>query len=848
MKKLGYVSLFSSAGIGCYGFKQEGFDCVATLELIERRLNIQKYNDVCSLKESYISGDIAKNEIKKNIFKAIDNWKKTYNQKEVEVVVATPPCQGISIANHKKNNELGRNSLIVESIKVINEIYPRFFVMENVRGFLNTICTDTDGNNKQIKEAIYENLGGKYNIAFKVLNFKEYGSHSSRTRTLVIGVRKDVEEITPYDLFPEKKNPMTLKELIYNLPRLKNMGEIDKIDIFHSFRPYKTDMLEWIKDIKEGQSAFDNKNPMKRPHTIINGKVIENQNKNGDKYTRCYWNKIAPCVHTRNDILSSQSTIHPEDNRVFSIRELMRFMTIPDIFNWSNISLKELNALENKEKVIYLKKNEVNIRQCIGEAVPTIIFRQIAQNILASSKRDLLPLSKVKSLIKKNGLKSNNEIINFIKKNNLNFCNNTRVAEIANAERLKNAAFYTRQDICFSLVNSLPDFSEKNEIKILEPSVGVGNFLPTLINKYKDIKKVYLDLIDIDVVSLNILKVIIKKIVVPNNFIISFINDDFLKHKFNSNYDLIVGNPPFDKIDKEKISEYRKNSWNKSKKTNNIFVLFIEKALSISENTALFSPKSLLNAPEFNEIRKLIEEYRIDKIIDYGEKGFKGVKIETISLIIKKRGRINNSVIESYPLQKYKILNQNYIINKEFPYWLIYRNKYFDNLHGKLNLSTFKALRDRTITKKNTNKSGKIKVIKSRNIEDGKINYLDNDRYIDNYSVSPVAVKYFNKENVLIVPNLSYYPRGAFLPKNSIVDGSAVVLINNENIKIDVNFFASKEFFIFYRIARNYSTRSLNVDSNSVYFWGLPKEYIKYTPFKDESRSKFLFVENINQM
>ena len=42
-----YISLFSSAGVGCYGFKQAGFHCIATAELLERRLNIQKHNNKC---------------------------------------------------------------------------------------------------------------------------------------------------------------------------------------------------------------------------------------------------------------------------------------------------------------------------------------------------------------------------------------------------------------------------------------------------------------------------------------------------------------------------------------------------------------------------------------------------------------------------------------------------------------------------------------------------------------------------------------------------------------------------------------------------------------------------------
>ena len=75
------------------------------------------------------------------------------------------------------------------------------------------------------------------------------------------------------------------------------------------------------------------------------------------------------------------------------------------------------------------------------------------------------------------------------------------------------------------------------------------------------------------------------------------------------------------------------------------------------------------------------------------------------------------------------------------------------------------------------------------------------------------------------MPNLSYYPRACFLPKKSIVDGSAAILIPKEKVtKKDTAFFATEEFKDFYRIARNYGTRSLNIDSNSVYFFGKLKK------------------------
>ena len=101
----------------------------------------------------------------------------------------------------------------------------------------------------------------------------------------------------------------------------------------------------------------------------------------GDKYTRQYWDKVAPCIHTRNDQLASQNTVHPKEDRVFSVRELMKIMTIPDEFKWVNFSLEELNALPEKNKKALLKKEEIKIRQSIGEAVPTNVFFQIAENI-----------------------------------------------------------------------------------------------------------------------------------------------------------------------------------------------------------------------------------------------------------------------------------------------------------------------------------------------------------------------------------------------------------------------------------------------------------------------------------
>ena len=66
-KTLTYISLFSCAGVGCFGFKKAGFECIATNELIERRLNVQKFNNKCKYESGYICDDITTDETKEKM-------------------------------------------------------------------------------------------------------------------------------------------------------------------------------------------------------------------------------------------------------------------------------------------------------------------------------------------------------------------------------------------------------------------------------------------------------------------------------------------------------------------------------------------------------------------------------------------------------------------------------------------------------------------------------------------------------------------------------------------------------------------------------------------------------------
>lgn len=840
-KPFTYISLFSCAGVGCFGFKQAGFECVATNELSQRRLAIQKYNHKCSREEGYICGDITLDNTKKLIFDEIAWWKENCYITDIDVVIATPPCQGMSIFNHKKNDrDIERNSLVIESLNIVKRIQPKFFVFENVPAFMDTECIIEGEERCSIGEAHHRILGDDYSYYADTINFKYYGSNSSRTRTLVIGVRKNlVQYISPIELFPDRKEEHTLREVIGDLPSLSKMGEVSDSDIYHSFRAYPDYMRPWISELGEGESAFDNTDPLKRPYKIgKDGSIIQNVNKTRDKYKRQVWDKPALSVHTRNDQLASQNTIHPVDDRVFSIRELMRMMTIPNDFEWSDISSSKLNALPQKKKQEFLKREETNIRQCIGEAVPTEIFRCIADNIFAFLSVKHYSDGYIRTIIKKHSLNNADMLLEFIqsrgviqaKGKELSVPTLSRVAELSNNARVENAAYYTGKDTLTEVFQHLPTF-DKDEIHVLEPAVGSGNFIPFLIKKYAYAKSVIIDVIDTDSDALRILDALLQLQNIPSNVTINVVQDDFITHDFNGiHYDLIIGNPPYLKLSTKSpnLNVYR--NLTQDSICNNLAGFFVSKSLDMADYTAFILPKNILCNAEYQITRARVAKKRIAAIIDFGETGFRGVHIETLFIVVNAQNRPGKLLVKSIPRKEQIRQMQRYITDKALPNWVLYRNELFDQVLNKKQFSVFSVFRDRQLTKGSATASNGIWVVRSRNIpRDGKsIVHIDGyDMYVDqNEAESAEVVKYLERDDVFLVPNMTYYPRMIKKPRGILTNGSVAILVPNEGIAVsdaDVDYISSAEFEEFYRIARNHATRSLNIDGVSVYYFCISK-------------------------
>ena len=161
-----------------------------------------------------------------------------------------------------------------------------------------------------------------------------------------------------------------------------------------------------------------------------------------------------------------------------------------------------------------------------------------------------------------------------------------------------------------------------------------------------------------------------------------------------------------------------------------------------------------------------MKEQNLFKICDYGEKGFKGVKIETISFLLETSAKKQSEtiLIESYITETVEQKRKDYLFSDKFPYWLIYRNEEFDEISEKMKFDIFNSFRDRQITKQITKDKGKYRVLKSRNVGNNEVKELENyDCYIDDTENLAVA-KFLNRDDVVMIPNLTYYPRASFLP------------------------------------------------------------------------------------
>jgi len=224
------ISLFSGAGGLDIGFKQAGFEIIAAVESDPACCNTLRKNspDLMVFEE-----DISK--IKgKDILKAIG-----LKRSEVALVIGGPPCQSFSLAGKRMGLNDERGSMILEFSRLVHEILPEAFVMENVKGMLNwekgrAIKTVLDEFYKPVR---YMNKKYRYDVSYSILNAVDYGVPQKRERLFIVGNRlgKNYQFPLPTygnqaqkDLYTDMQPHRTTWDVIGCLPQADEPSETAK--------------------------------------------------------------------------------------------------------------------------------------------------------------------------------------------------------------------------------------------------------------------------------------------------------------------------------------------------------------------------------------------------------------------------------------------------------------------------------------------------------------------------------------------------------------------------------------------------------------------------------------------
>jgi DNA (cytosine-5)-methyltransferase 1 len=104
----------------------------------------------------------------------------------------SPPCQSFSLAGNRNGLKDERGGLMLKAIESINEIQPKIFTIENVKGLLSA----NGGEDWKIILGLIRQLKN-YSISYHILNAKDFGSPQNRERVFIVGFRAKVNFAGP---------------------------------------------------------------------------------------------------------------------------------------------------------------------------------------------------------------------------------------------------------------------------------------------------------------------------------------------------------------------------------------------------------------------------------------------------------------------------------------------------------------------------------------------------------------------------------------------------------------------------------------------------------------------------
>lgn len=375
------VDLFAGAGGMTLGFEQAGFDVLASVEIDPIHCATHEFNfPFCSMLCKSVV-DTAGEEIRK---------RSEIGDREIDAVICGSPCQGFSLIGKRAFDD-PRNSLVFHFHRLVLQLQPKFFVMENVRGI-------TVGEHKQILNTLIEEFkicGYQVEENYQVLNAAYYGVPQSRERLFLIGAREDVElpkypqPITKQTL-PNNSTSKSLSVLpegptvwdaIGDLPEVEKYSELLERDwvIAEYGKPSNYALtlrrISTLADDYSYEREFDSRilsSSFRTKHSIETIKRFA-ETTQGEREPISRFHKLHPAgvcntLRAGTDMYKGSFTsprpIHPFTARCITVREAARLHSYPD---WFRFHVTKWHGFRQ-----------------VGNSVPPLLAKAVAAEIIRS--------------------------------------------------------------------------------------------------------------------------------------------------------------------------------------------------------------------------------------------------------------------------------------------------------------------------------------------------------------------------------------------------------------------------------------------------------------------------------
>lgn len=361
--KPGFISLFSGAMGLDLGMEMAGFSNKGCLELDK---------DACdTIRTNRPDLKVIEDDIKNwSGAKLLDHYGVKKN--EISVICGGPPCPTFSTAGKRASFQDPRGQVMFDFLRIVSEVRPQFFVMENVRGLLSAAIKHVpldqrkNGSGKvnpdEAKGSVVALLKEEmarmgYTVSAELVNSADYGAPQKRERVVFIGSRDGFQITMPPAMYVDSGDMFT--------PAWKTLGDAlkDLKEKSPEIIPFSTSRKKYLKMLKAGQ------NWRNLPEDVIPDAMGGAYKSGGGKvgfYRRLSFDRPCPTVPT-SPCQKSTCLCHPTELRPLSVREYARVQQFPD--SW-----------------IFRGSIAAKYRQ-IGNAVPVGLGYQIARSIMKNLKQ-----------------------------------------------------------------------------------------------------------------------------------------------------------------------------------------------------------------------------------------------------------------------------------------------------------------------------------------------------------------------------------------------------------------------------------------------------------------------------